>query len=250
MKKQTIRNHNPTKENLNSVAQEEIDEIKKRFTIDEPIYEERTKKLFGFIPIGKEKVFTDCYAEVFTNKTAENYVHALSRFINNPKKTENDLLKITEQYKDIFTPNLGVKKFIKDKIKSDIAYENKINVDYSINKIQQQAKAYNQQVEQQGGEKQGGDDGREHLTREHTLPNTFKDMKRAEQLEPKPNLNPFGREVLESGFEKMDIKADEQRHKAFEDFSAKFNKAMEKATEQVQEQNQRRTASHTNRMRM
>ena len=39
MKNQTIRNYNPTKENLNSVAQEEIDEIKKRFTIDEPIYE-------------------------------------------------------------------------------------------------------------------------------------------------------------------------------------------------------------------
>ena len=176
MENQTIGNQTPTKENLNSVAQKEIDEIKKRFTKNEPIYEERTKKLFGFIPIGKEKVSTDTYAEVFTNKTAENYVNALSRFMNNPKKTENDLLKIAEQYKDISTPNLDVKKFIKDK--------NEINVDYSINKIQQQAKANNQQVEQQEGEKQGGDDGREHLTREHTLPNTLKDIKRAEKTTP------------------------------------------------------------------
>ena len=122
MENQTIGNQTPTKENLNSVAQKEIDEIKKRFTKNEPIYEERTKKLFGFIPIGKEKVSTDTYAEVFTNKTAENYVNALSRFMNNPKKTENDLLKIAEQYKDISTPNLDVKKFIKDK--------NEINVDY------------------------------------------------------------------------------------------------------------------------
>jgi hypothetical protein len=70
-------------------------------------------------------------------------------------------------------------------------YDNEIKVD----KIPQQAKAYNQQVEQEG-EKQGGDDGREHLIREHTLPNTVKDMKRAEKLNPKnqayPNEeNPF-----------------------------------------------------------
>lgn len=221
------------KKYLNNVAQEEINETKKRFTKNEPIYEERTKKLFGFVPIGKEKVFTDSYAEVFTNKTAENYVNALSRFMNNPKKAEDDLLKIAEHHKDIFTPNLDVKEFIKNKIKDEIAY--------------------------QEGEKQGGDDGREHLTREHTLPNTFKDMKRAKQLEPKPNLNPFGpkpnlnpfgREALENGFEKMDIKADEQSHKAFKDFSAKFNKAMEKSIEQVQEQNQRRTVSHTNGMKI
>lgn len=62
--------------------------------------------------------------------------------------------------------------------------KHEINVNYSINKIQQQAKANNQQVEQQEGEKQGGDDGREHLTREHTLPNTLKDIKRAEKTTP------------------------------------------------------------------
>lgn len=185
MENQTIGSQTPTKENLNSVAQKEIDEIKKRFTKNEPIYEERTKKLFGFIPIGKEKVATDTYAEVFTNKTAENYVNALSRFMNNSKKTEDDLLKIAEHHKDIFTPNVDVKEFIKNKIKDETAYQKEINVDYSIDKIHEQAKQEAQKNKEQEGEKQGGDDGREHLTREHTLPNTLKDMKRAEKLTPK-----------------------------------------------------------------
>ena len=63
--------------------------------------------------------------------------------------------------------------------------KHEINVDYSIDKIHKQAKQEAQQNKEQEGEKQGGDDGREHLTREHTLPNTLKDMKRAEKLTPK-----------------------------------------------------------------
>lgn len=58
-------------------------------------------------------------------------------------------------------------------------------IDYSIDKIHEQAKQEAQQNKEQEGEKQGGDDGREHLTREHTLPNTLKDMKRAEKLTQK-----------------------------------------------------------------
>lgn len=57
-------------------------------------------------------------------------------------------------------------------------------IDYSIDKIHEQAKKEAQQNKEQEGEKQGGDDGREHLTREHTLPNTLKDIKRAEKTTP------------------------------------------------------------------
>lgn len=86
MKNQTIRNYNPTKENLNSVAQEEIDEIKKRFTIDEPIYEERTKKLFGFIPIGKEKSLLIVMQKFLQTKPQKIMYTPYQDLLTTPKK--------------------------------------------------------------------------------------------------------------------------------------------------------------------
>lgn len=86
MKNQTIRNHNPTKENLNSVAQEEIDEIKKRFTIDEPIYEERTKNFLDLFLLGKKKSLLIVMQKFLQTKPQKIMYTPYQDLLTTPKK--------------------------------------------------------------------------------------------------------------------------------------------------------------------